>query len=69
MTDTNKLKTLIQESGLKYKFIAKTLGLSQNGLQKKIDNVTEFKASEILALCKILNINSSKEKEEIFFTK
>ena len=69
ITNTTKLKKLIDESGLKYKSIAKSMGLTYYGLQKKINNITEFKASEILSLCKILNINNSKEKDEIFFAK
>lgn len=67
MTDTNKLRKKIEESGLKYKYLAKSLGLTYFGLQKKINNDTEFKASEITTLCKILNINSPQEKESIFF--
>ncbi len=67
LTDSNKLRKVIDLSGLKYKFIAKSLGLTYFGLQKKINNDTEFKASEITTLCKILNINSPQEKESIFF--
>ncbi|MPM32451.1 hypothetical protein SDC9_79013 [bioreactor metagenome] len=66
MTDTAELRKIINESGFKYKFIAKSLGLTYYGLQRKIDNESEFKASEISALCRILNINSAKEKETIF---
>lgn len=68
MTDTNKLRKKIEESGLKYKYLAKSLGLTYLGLQKKINNESEFKASEIATLCKILKISSSQEKETIFFT-
>jgi hypothetical protein len=67
ITNTAKLKKLIDRSGLKYKAIAKSMGLTYYGLQKKINNITEFKASEIISLCKILNISNSKEKDEIFF--
>ena len=67
ITNTKVLKTLIDESGLKYKAIAKSMGLTYYGLQKKINNDTEFKASEIAALCKILNIDNPKKKDEIFF--
>lgn len=69
MTNTAKLRKRIEESGLKYKFIAKSLGLTYLGLQKKINNDSEFKASEIAILCKILNINNLQEKEDIFFNK
>jgi cytidylate kinase len=65
--NTKKLKMKIIDSGIKYKVIAKNLGLSYYGLQKKVNNETEFKASEIKKLCKMLNITDSKIKEEIFF--
>lgn len=67
MTNTNLLMFKIDESGLKRSFIASKLGLSSYGLAKKINNETEFKASEINLLCEILNIKSLKEKEAIFF--
>lgn len=65
MTDTKKLKVIIKESGLKYDYIAKKLGLTYQGLKNKIENVREFKASEMVQLCNILNI--SERKDEIFF--
>lgn len=50
MTNTALLKAAIQKSGLKYKYLAEQLGLSTYGLQKKVENATEFKASEITPL-------------------
>ena len=47
MTDTNALRSIIADSGLKYKAIAEIMGLTPYALQMKIDNETEFKASEI----------------------
>lgn len=67
MTNTDKLVQIIKESGLKKGFIASKLGLTTYGLQKKIENKTQFKAEEIKKMCIILNISSLKEKEEIFF--
>lgn len=67
MTNTKLLNEKIAESGLKRKFIAEKLGLSTYGLQRKIENVTEFKASEISALCDVLDIKTVTEKEKIFF--
>ena len=67
MTDTKELRKLIEESGLKYSAIADKMGLTYYGLQKKINNVNEFKASEIINLCEILKIDSLKDKERIFF--
>ena len=64
MTDTEKLERAIKAAGLTKRFIAKKLGISEMALYKKINNVTEFKASEIAALCELLSIEN---KIEIFF--
>lgn len=67
MTDTEKLSSMIDRSGYKKSYIAKTLGITRAALYKKLSNHSEFKASEINELCKILGITSLKEKESIFF--
>lgn len=69
MTNTEILRNLIAEKGLKLKFVANYLGLSSYGLQLKLENKQEFKTSEVSALCELLNIKSLKEKEDIFFVK
>ena len=69
MTNTEALNELIRKSGLKKKFLAEQLNLSAFGLQKKIENMYDFKSTEIAILCNLLKINSLKQKEEIFFTK
>ena len=69
MTDTEGLKEIIQKSGLKMKFLAQKLNLSDFGFSNKVNNVTEFKASEIDSLCEILQIKALSEKERIFFAK
>lgn len=66
MTDTEKLRDVISRAGLKYCYIAEQMGLSPYGLQKKIDNKTEFKASEIQALSMLLQL-SEVERSAIFF--
>jgi len=67
MTKTDRLNDLINDSGLKREYIAKTMGLSRFGLLKKINNETEFKAGEIDLLCKILHIDDLEQKWDIFF--
>ena len=69
MTDTILLNEIIQNSGYKRKFLAGQLGITPFGLDKKINNVTEFKASEIDKLCSLLGIKTLSEKERIFFVK
>lgn len=68
MTDSAALRGLIKESGLKYQFIAKKLGIAPYSLTKKIDNVTEFKAGEIVGLCDILHISDHLDRLRLFFT-
>ena len=67
MTDTERLRKIIGESGLKLEYIAKQLDITRFSLQKKLENVTEFKASEIQRLCDVLNITDTDLKEQIFF--
>ena len=69
MTDTERLKEVIQKSGLKMQYLAKRLNLSYFGFSNKVNNVTEFKASEIDTLCELLQIKALSEKERIFFAK
>lgn len=67
MTDTAALKTIIKKSGLKYLHIAEELGISYQGLKNKIENINEFKTSEVDAMCRLLNISDLNTKERIFF--
>ena len=67
MTDTERLRKIIGDSGLKLEYIAKQLDITRFSLQKKLENVTEFKASEIQKMCEVLNIMDSELKEQIFF--
>jgi len=69
MTNTIKLRNKIEDSGLKYGYIAKKIGISRFALNKKINNESEFKSSEILIICEILGVESLDEKEAIFFAK
>lgn len=68
MTNTEALKQKIKDQGLKQGYIADKLGLSAYGFANKVNNASEFKATEISLLCDILNITSLKEKESIFFS-
>lgn len=66
MTDTKELREKIEKSGLKLTFIAERCNLTYYGLLKKINNETEFKASEIKALKEVLKL-TTKEANKIFF--
>ena len=61
MTDTTTLRSIITNSGLKYKAIAEIMGLTPYSLQMKIDNETEFKASEIDTLANILGMDMQRD--------
>ena len=68
MTNTVLLERYIEKSGYKKSFIAEQLGLTTYGFTLKVNNKSEFKASEMTILCKLLKI-SAKDKEAIFFAK
>ena len=68
MTNTPLLEQYIEKSGYKKAFIAKQIGLTAYGFALKINNKSEFKASEMTILCNLLKI-SAKDKEAIFFAK
>lgn len=66
MTDTELLREKIENSGYKLQFIAKSLGRTYQGLLNKINNRSEFRASEIQALYDLLGL-TEKERVAIFF--
>ncbi|RGF60606.1 toxin-antitoxin system, antitoxin component, Xre family protein [Roseburia sp. AF34-16] len=66
MTDSTLLNEEIVDSGITITAIARKLGITREGLYKKINNETEFKASEILSMQKILNL-TNKKRDSIFF--
>lgn len=67
MTDTLQLEFAIRKAGFTKKEVAKWLGLSEVALHSKINNTTEFRASEIAALYDLLNLQSLEEQQKIFF--
>ena len=66
MTDTKRLRQKIEESGIKYTFIAEKLGLTKQGLSRKLEDGTDFKVPQMFILKDILRL-SAKEAREIFF--
>lgn len=67
MTDTEMLQNIIRQSGYKLKYVTDYLNITYQGFQKKINNITEFKASEIAKLGTLLKL-SKTEIELIFFS-
>ncbi|MBQ1847284.1 MAG: DUF739 family protein [Clostridia bacterium] len=66
MTNTAKLKGRIIEYGFNLSTFADEMKLSPPALRKKLTNKTDFRASEILRACKLLNI-SQPEIPTYFF--
>ncbi len=66
MTDSQALRKWISDRGLKLKYVAARLGLTPFGLAKKINNVTQFKVSEIAAFVTELGMTVA-ERDAIFF--
>ena len=69
MTNSDLLKQVIEESGLKIGFIASFVGISRQLLWKKVNNLTPFNQYEIDKMCEVLKITSLRQKESIFFAK
>lgn len=67
MTDTQLLLKYIEECGINTNTIAKELGITRQGLWKKLKNITEFKQSEIEKITRILKLDSEAQRL-IFFT-
>ena len=66
MTATNKLKAQMQLKGYSQTDCAEHLGISYQAFNNKLLNKTEFKASEILALCAFLGIKKSEINSYFF---
>lgn len=66
MTDTKLLIDTIRNAGCSITFLAKKIGISREALHKKINNETEFKASEICCLKSLLHM-SNTDRDRIFF--
>ena len=69
MTNTERLRKIISNSGLKYSYIAEKIGLTYQGFKNRIENKNLFNVEEVDKLCTLLNITDVYQKEEIFFAK
>lgn len=67
MTDSLMLREWIERKGLKLKAVAAQLGITPYSLQRKIDNQSEFKASEIVVFVACLGM-TAQERDKIFFS-
>ena len=67
MVNCAALKKAIKDSGIKSKFIAEKIGISPNSLSRKVNGQSDFKLSEVDAMCDILSVDEQCKKN-IFFT-
>lgn len=66
MTDSRLLYEKIDKSGYKLRFIAEKIGVTYQCFLNKINNRSEFRASEIQMLYELLNM-TEEERVAIFF--
>lgn len=66
MTNSELLKEKIEESGMTMVAIARKTGIKRETLYNKLSGKSEFTASEIVAVSKVLRL-SVEEREAIFF--
>lgn len=69
MTNVKLLNTFIQKSGLKKGYLAEKIGVSRTTFVALLNNQAEFKASQISALCEVLNIHDDATIRAIFFAR
>lgn len=65
MVNTDALRASMRASGLKNGHIAENLDISVMSLHRKVNGVTEFKASEIVKLSDMLQLTKA-ERDKIF---
>ena len=66
MTNGKLLKEIAKAKQVTLQELAEALGLTRQGLSKKIENRSEFRVSVVSKLSEILGL-SEQQKQEIFF--
>lgn len=66
MTNGKLLKEIAKAKQVTLQELAEALGLTRQGLSKKIENRSEFRVSEVSKLSEILGL-SEQQNQEIFF--
>ena len=65
VTNVTRLREVIDKSGMSIVAISRKIGITREGFYKKLNGETEFKASEIITLSKILGL-SKLDRDKIF---
>lgn len=66
MTNTTKFREKVDSRGLKFSFMAESIGISREWLYKKMNNESSFRANEIMIITKLLGL-TRRERDDIFF--
>ena len=66
MTDTEELEEMMIRSNASHSFISEKIGITNKAFSMKMQNISEFLASEIVCVKQILNL-SNLERDRIFF--
>lgn len=56
----NHIKQLIADKGLKQKYVAEQMGLSQNDFSNMMNGRKDFKVEYVAPLCKALGISANE---------
>lgn len=67
MVNTILLKEKVEASGYRTAWIAEQLGITRSSWSYKLNGHRSFSTEEVKMLCKLLKINSLKERNDIFF--
>ena len=67
LVNTTLLKEKVKTSGYRTGWIAEQLGISRASWSYKLNGQRGFATDEVMMLCRILKINSLKERNDIFF--
>ena len=67
MGNMAELRRKIDQSGMTMTAVAEKIGVSRETLYNKLSGESEFKASEIVSLTRVLRLERT-EQDDIFFT-
>ena len=66
MANCEMLKALIEQRGLKQRYIAQQMGVSDKKMHELL-NGGRWRLDEVVSFCSVMNL-SKKQREDIFFT-
>lgn len=66
MTNSALFCKKVVDSGVKFSFIAEKIGMTRQGLSKKLKDNSDFKAYQMLIIADILHL-SDEDRDAIFY--